>query len=305
MLPTRLRYPSFRSIADPDGNKSSLQRHVPRTSLAASWWFEVTARWPWRVPSCGAGPSVAVARACFLGRRTVGHRSGLFPRSRLEPYQPNVHPGAGWPLAARHTEKTRIVHLDEGFDFLGYHVRQYKNPRTRTGRKRLIRPSKEAVKKLRDKLKAVWMEHKGKSAVTVCQKLNPIIRGWANYYRTVVSTRTFKALYDWMFKRACQWARHRHPKKPISWRSQRYWGRLNRMRADNWVFGDKRSGCYLLKFKWFLPRRHAMVKATASPDDPRLREYSQRQLEAKAAGLGAAGNIFAAMPQSGSGVHHR
>jgi len=54
---------------------------------------------------------------------------------------------------------------------------------------------------------------------------------------------------------------------------------------DNWVFGDKRSGCYLLKFKWFLPRRHAMVKGTASPDDPRLREYWQRRREAKAAGL--------------------
>jgi len=182
-------------------------------------------------------------------------------------------------------EKTRIVHLDEGFDFLGYHVRQHKDLRTRTGRKLLIRPSKEAVKKLRDTLKAIWIEHKGKATVTVCQKLNPIIRGWANYHRVVVSYRTFRALDDWMFKRACQWARHRHPKKPISWRSQRYWGRLNRMRADNWVFGDKRSGCYLLKFRWFQPRWHAMVKGTASPDDPRLREYWQRRLAAKAAGL--------------------
>lgn len=184
-------------------------------------------------------------------------------------------------------EKTRIVHLEEGFDFLGYHVQHYKDKRTRTGRKLLIRPSKEAVRKVRDKLKAEWMSHKATPTRALCQKLNPIIRGWANYHRVVVSTRTFQAMDTWMFIRARRWARHRHPHKPFSWRKERYWGRLNQRRGDDWVFGDKDSGYYLLKFAWFRRRKHVMVKGTASPDDPGLREYWQARLAATATNLKA------------------
>jgi RNA-directed DNA polymerase len=48
---------------------------------------------------------------------------------------------------------------------------------------------------------------------------------------------------------------------------------MNPKRNDKWTFGDKRTGAYLLKFKWFKIERHIMVKGTASPDDPNLRKY--------------------------------
>ena len=51
----------------------------------------------------------------------------------------------------------------------------------------------------------------------------------------------------------------------------KYWGRLNLDRLDNWTFGDKQTGRYLLKFSWFPIERHVMVSGTASPDDPHLR----------------------------------
>ena len=57
------------------------------------------------------------------------------------------------------------------------------------------------------------------------------------------------------------------------WKSRRYWGRLNLSRMDNWVFGDKACGAYMLKFSWFKIERHAMVTKTSSPDDPNLRDY--------------------------------
>jgi RNA-directed DNA polymerase len=182
-------------------------------------------------------------------------------------------------------EKTRIVHLEEGFDFLGYTVRHYKDPRTRTGRKLLIQPSKDAVHKVRDKLKAVWISHRSKHVMAVCHSLNPLIRGWANYHRVVVSTRTFAYMDHWMFVREARWATRRHPHKSAQWRRQRYWGQLNRMRKDTWVFGDKRSGYYLLQFHWFHRRQHALVKGTASPDDPALRQYWQQRREASASTL--------------------
>jgi RNA-directed DNA polymerase len=171
-------------------------------------------------------------------------------------------------------EKTRIVHLTEGFDFLGYHVRHFKAPRTtRTGYKLIIRPSKKSVLGKRKELRETWLTLKGQSVPAVLRKLNPIVRGWANYYRSSAASEVFKGLDTWMHRRAKRYARHTHPRKPWKWIKARYWGKLNPERNDRWVFGDKRSGAYLLKFRWFKIVRHAMVRGTASPDDPDLREY--------------------------------
>jgi RNA-directed DNA polymerase len=190
-------------------------------------------------------------------------------------------------------EKTRIVHLEEGFDFLGYHVRHYKDVRTRTGWKLLITPSKDAVKRVREKLKAKWLSLKAAPTAGTCSQLNRIVRGWANYHRVVVSTRTFQGLDHWMFQRAFRWAKFRHAKKSAAWRKQRYWGSLNPERDDTWVFGDKRTGIYLLKFTWFSRRHHILVKGTSSPDDPTLRAYWHQRRTANAAELNAKGRRLA------------
>src|SRR5262249_11412549 len=171
-------------------------------------------------------------------------------------------------------EKTRIIHLTEGFDFLGFNVRHHHAPRTtRTGTKLLIRPSKKSVNGLRKKLREVWLGLKGHDIDRVLGRLNPIIRGWANYFRTVVSSETFLKLDAWMFRRAYRYARATHRDKPWAWRKERYWGQLNPEREDHWVFGNKHTGRYLLKFSWFKIERHTPVRGTASPDDPSLREY--------------------------------
>lgn len=183
-------------------------------------------------------------------------------------------------------EKTRIVHLTEGFDFLGFNIRHYPAPQTsRTGWKLLIKPSKESVQAVQKKLKEIWMKGKGANVQGVLAKLNPIIRGWANYFRTVVASEIFHKLDRWMFYRANRYAKWQHPKKPKHWRQQKYWGRLNLDRSDRWVFGDKATGGYLLKFGWFPIERHTLVKGTASPDDPQLKGYWEQRQAAKAKDL--------------------
>jgi RNA-directed DNA polymerase len=181
-------------------------------------------------------------------------------------------------------DKTRIVHLTEGFDFLGFTIRHYHKPETtRTGFKLLITPSKKAMARKRQELRAVWLGLKGHNVPAVLRKLNPIIRGWAGYYRTVVAAKVFERMDTWMFHRAQRYATHTHPKKPWKWRKNRYWGRLNQERKDHWVFGDKHSGAYLLKFSWFKIVRHEMVRGRASPDDPSLRDYwwSRRKVNSR------------------------
>jgi RNA-directed DNA polymerase len=171
-------------------------------------------------------------------------------------------------------EKTRIVHLTEGFDFLGFNIRHYPAPHTsHTGWKLLIKPSKQSVQEIRKKLKTLWMKAQGTSVQSVLEKLNPIIRGWANYFRTGVAKEIFQKLDRWMFIRANRYTKRMHPNKPRPWRHRKYWGRFNLDRLDHWTFGDKQTGGYLLRFSWFPIERHTLVKGAASPDDPRLIDY--------------------------------
>ena len=183
-------------------------------------------------------------------------------------------------------EKTRIVHLTEGFDFLGFNIRHYPAPQTsRTGWKLLIKPSKESVQDVQRKLKDQWDKVQGTNVPSVLTKLNPIIRGWANYFRTAVAKEIFSSLDRWMFYKADRYTRRMHPKKPKDWRHRKYWGRFQLERLDPWVFGDKQTGGHVLKFSWFPIERHVLVKGRASLDDPRLVDYWQKRQAAKAKDL--------------------
>jgi len=164
-------------------------------------------------------------------------------------------------------DKTKIVHLSEGFDFLGVNVRRYPN------RKLLIKPSTAAVRRLRERLAAEMRTLRGGNAMAVIAKLGPVIRGWAAYYRGVVSSRVFNSLDAHMWRLLYKWATWRHSNKPKHWIVGRYFGKYCKFRNDRWVFGDRASGACLVKFSWTAIRRHVPVKGAASPDDPALARY--------------------------------
>jgi RNA-directed DNA polymerase len=164
-------------------------------------------------------------------------------------------------------DKTKIVRLDEGFDFLGFNVRRYPN------RKLLIKPSTAAVRRVRERLASEMRALRGGNAMAVIARLNPLIRGWAAYYRGVVSCKTFGSLDDYLWKLSYKWATWRHNNKPKRWIVGRYFGKYNTFRNDHWVFGDRASGACLVKFSWTAIRRHVPVKGAASPDDPALAGY--------------------------------
>ena len=163
-------------------------------------------------------------------------------------------------------DKTRIVTLDEGFDFLGVTVRRYHG-------KLLIKPAKAAVRRIRERLRTEVRSLRGTNAQAVIARLNPIVRGWSAYYRTAVSSQTFSALDHYLWKLTYKWAKHSHPNKPTRWIIRRYFGTFNKSRHDQWVFGDRDSGAYLHRFAWTKIVRHQMVRGTSSPDDPALTEY--------------------------------
>jgi RNA-directed DNA polymerase len=173
--------------------------------------------------------------------------------------------------------KTRIVRLDaEGFDFLGFHLRRYPNG------KLLIKPSVTAIKRIRKRLAREFRALRGGNVAAVLAKVNPIIRGWVTYYRTVVSSRVFGALTDYLWKLTYKWACWSHPNKPKRWIVRRYYGKFVKFRNDRWVFGDRDTGAYMPKPAWTDIVRHTLVKGGASPDDPDLAEYwAQRRRKVK------------------------
>jgi RNA-directed DNA polymerase len=167
---------------------------------------------------------------------------------------------------ALNEDKTRVVTLTEGFDFLGFNVRRYRH-------KPLIKPSQAAIRRIRERLRSELRSLRGTNAQAVIKRLNPIIRGWAAYYRTQVSARVFHALDHHMWRLVYKWARFSHTNKSTCWVTARYFDRFNKARQDRWVFGDRNSGAYLHKFSWTPIIRHQIVDGRSSPDDPALADY--------------------------------
>ena len=172
--------------------------------------------------------------------------------------------------------KTRIVHLSEGFGFLGFDLRRHPNG------KLLIKPGADAIKRFRKRLAKEFRAFRGASVAAVLAKIVPIVRGWIAYYRTVVSSRVFRALTEYLWKLTYKWACWSHPNKPKRWIVGQYYRKFDKFRNDRWVFGDRVTGAYLPKPAWTEIVRHTLVKGTASPDDPALAGYwAQRRRKVK------------------------
>ncbi len=168
-------------------------------------------------------------------------------------------------------EKTRIVHITEGFNFLGFNFRHY--PSQNSNSKLLTKPSQDSIQKIKTKLTSTWKSLIGHSIQSIIKRLNPIIKGWSNYFKIGASSKTFSSLDYFMLARQYAFARRRHPKKSYGWKKSNYWGPLKPGSRDKWVFGDKFTGQYLLKFSWTKIKRHVQVKGINSPFDPALKEY--------------------------------
>jgi len=109
-------------------------------------------------------------------------------------------------------EKTRVVHIDEGFDFLGWHI-QRRNRSGRAGKKAIYTyPSKKALASVVGKLRALTRRANHRTFADLLGRLNPVLRGWCNYFRHGVSSRTFGYVDHLAFWRVFGWLRKRHPK---------------------------------------------------------------------------------------------
>ncbi len=174
-------------------------------------------------------------------------------------------------------EKTLITHIEQGFDFLGQNVRKYDG-------KLLIKPSSKNVKTFLDKVREIIHGNLQAKQENLIALLNPVIRGWAQYHRHIVASRTF-ARVDYLIWRALwRWAKRRHPRKGARWVLKHYFttignengvfcARFNTARGQGLVRLFKTSRMPIV--------RHVKVRGDANPFEPACAEYFEQRKRAR------------------------
>ncbi len=172
------------------------------------------------------------------------------------------------------TEKTHITHIDDGFDFLGFNVRKYSG-------KLLIKPSRKSVKTFLDDIRTLIKSHPTTKTESLIRLLNPKLRGWANYYRHVVSKQIFCMVDNAIFQAIYRWTRRRHPNKGADWVFDKY---FKHPAPNNWWFHAKTRTVdghadmiRLVRVASTKIVRHVKVKALATPYDPAYISYFERR----------------------------
>ena len=181
--------------------------------------------------------------------------------------------------------KTRLVHTLKshqgsapGFDFLGFNIRQYSVGKyhSKQGYKTLIKPSQNSQKVHYRKLKETIDKHKAATQAELIASLNPIIKGWSNYFCSVCSKEVFNRLDNLLYKKLSSWARRRHSNKSWQWISRKYWRTIGR---NHWCFATDNQSDNPLKLLNHADTkivRHIKVKGNASPMDGNLIYWSSR-----------------------------
>src|SRR5499433_1765186 len=174
--------------------------------------------------------------------------------------------------------KTHLTSIEDGFDFLGQHLRKYAG-------KLIIKPARKNVKTFLGHVREVVKAHKQTTAGNLIAQLNPMIRGWANYHRHVVSKATFNKVDTGIFKCLWSWATRRHPKKPGRWIAQKYFPTRHGRR---WTFVGTCVGhrgppqeLTLCRAGDVPIQRHVKITGTANPYDPQWEVYFEERLGVK------------------------
>jgi RNA-directed DNA polymerase len=175
-------------------------------------------------------------------------------------------------------EKTKITHIDDGFDFLGFNIRKYKD-------KLLTKPAKSNVLKFVKKIKEIIEKNKTTASGDLIAILNPKIRGWGNYYRHAVSAKTFSYVDYKIYNALFKWAKRRHHNKNLTWIVRKYY---NMGKGLEWKFhgwcklkGGDRKYQQLVHLQEVPIRRHIKVKMDANPYDPCYADYFKKRRENK------------------------
>ena len=161
-------------------------------------------------------------------------------------------------------EKTKISHINDGFDFLSQNVRKYKG-------KLIIRPSKTSVQSFKNKVKSIVKNNRGIPAHALIRILNPVIRGWSNYHKGICSKKTFYRLETFLWWQLKRWSKYQHGNKNRWWIFYRYF--QNNHFTDQLRTSKGVTNFRLYKISIIPIVYHVKVKSKANPYLPDFDKY--------------------------------
>ena len=166
-------------------------------------------------------------------------------------------------------EKTKITHLSEGFNFLGFNFKQYKDGISR------IRPSKDSLKKFKQEVDYIFKSSYGHNVGVLIHRLNPLIRGTANYWRyAIFGIKDLSKMDNYIWNKTFNFLNRLHPNKSWKWIKNKYFtSHSDEIHHSNWVLTDPITGNTLEKMSWYNPRKYIMVKHDYSPYDSDKKDY--------------------------------
>jgi len=133
-------------------------------------------------------------------------------------------------------EKTKITHIKEGFDFLGWNFRKYND-------KLIIKPSEKSIRKVKQTVSKIIKTNKTSTQERVIHLLNQVTRGWAEYHHTVCAKETFSKIDHCIWEMLWRWSKRRHPNKSKNWIVKKYW---KNHKGRSWSFmSDKNILFYM------------------------------------------------------------
>lgn len=226
-----------------------------------------------RYPQLGHGRSALVNMIRYADDFIITGRTKQLLESEVKPLVTEFFKTRGLELSQ---EKTRITHIEEGFDFLGQNVRKYNG-------KLLIKPSRKNVRAFLDKVRGVIKANKQATTTGLIALLNPIIRGWAHYHRHVVSSATFCKVDSAIFNCLWRWALRRHRNKPSRWIYRKYFEHFDGTGSVFRERGRGRDGKPTLSCLFHAASlsivRYVKIKGEANPYDPQWETYFERRLD--------------------------
>jgi RNA-directed DNA polymerase len=166
-------------------------------------------------------------------------------------------------------QKTVVSHIQTGFNFLGHTLRKYED-------KLLITPAKGKVQILREKIQRLMQSALGLTQEALLRQLNPLLRGWANYYRNGAAKAIFGKLDYYVWRTLWRWITRRHPKKSRAWKNHRYFSAAGEQGLFSVQVHRKKGPSRVLTLYRMASttiERHIKVRGTANPYDPRYTQY--------------------------------
>lgn len=174
-------------------------------------------------------------------------------------------------------EKTKITHIDEGFDFLGWNFRKYEG-------KLIIKPSTDNIRRMLKNIRAKIKANATTKQEDLIGILNPIVLGWGNYHKGAVASKVFAKVDHEIWTKLWRWARRRHPSKGGTWVKDKYWVHKD---SRNWVFEAKNGSTKtkapktLRKLSDIKIRRFIKIRSGANPFDPDWNQYFESRMAYK------------------------